>query len=293
MGQPWTDEEDRIILFYYLFTSVSYADMVPVMIASDDLFPFHEFGSRVYNHNTIERRISSLINGGHWARGYAESGRIIRYMRDHNVRGYFQRMVTQGKAGLEPTMEAWNKAKKYHNNAGPRGKADITRRTISDLCYEAIASSHNDKHSAHPRCWRDEWIDAFIAYYANEENDWEDHSAALTVLYKAGFPPKSKLKFPMTIQNVQASRDYWISWCLIRGPKANVIRDRNIRIRQDNQVIGYKKDGMLVERYSAQVATEGQLTGDASDIHAGESAKENVDRSNLEEQIINVYFGWT
>lgn len=304
MGVLWTEEEDQFVLFYFLFTGLTSKEIAEKMNATEQIFHFLDHGDvRNYNHNVIDRRIGSLFETGHWVRDYTESARLIRYMRDHNVEGYFHRITVAGKDGIESALRTWNLTKNYNNVVGLRGKADITRRTIADLCYLELSTSNNDKHSVHPRCWKEDWVDAFVAYYADPKNNWEDHSSAFAALHKAGFPPNSKLKFPMTLQTVQASRDYWISWGFIRGPKAKVIRSRNKQIRRDNRAIGYIKDGALVERYPGHVAMKGQLVGDASDIGHGkgkaiapepqpETAAEGVNHSNLEQQIINIYFSW-
>ena len=304
MGFLWTEEEDHFVLFYYLFTGLTSKEIAEKMNAARQVFHFlDQVEERNYTHSVIDRRIVYLFETGHWVRDHVELARLIRYMQDHDVDGYFYRIAAAGKDGLEPALRTWNLSKNYNNFVGLRGRVDITRRTIADLCYLKLSTSDNVKHSVHPRCWREDWVDAFVAYYADLENNWEDHSSALAALHKAGFPPNSKLKFPMTLQIVQASRDYWISWGFIRGSQAKVIRNRNKEIVRDNRPIGYMKDGALVERYPGHVATQGQLLGDASDIGHGkgkaitpepqsEIITEGVNQSNLEQQIINIYFDW-
>lgn len=239
--KKWTTEENHMFVFYYVYTGLSYEEMISRFEKSNRLFPFHgPTYSRSYTYHIFETKAKLHKQSEPWTVDYMKGGRLVRYIHPNKLDQILAEIGQKDQRELLPRLNQWNtNADKV---GGRRGfGTEFKVRTISDAVYWKDFKGDLAHHTVHPRSWREDWIDAFLQFYANPHANWDDHLRAAQTLVGCGVPTALLQKYYGDLDLIRAARDFWIEWGFLRGEKAEVILTAREAERKERGVVGYSK----------------------------------------------------
>ena len=69
----WTSAENKVFTYYYLYTGLTYTELVAGLKKQDGFFPFHDQYHRPYSYHLFEKRAQEQKNFL-WSINYLKGG---------------------------------------------------------------------------------------------------------------------------------------------------------------------------------------------------------------------------